>query len=120
MKRQLHYTDAHKLHNEVRDRDERWFSACDFFLIRAPLLSLDRYFQVFSDQDVDSQLTLEEITRRLKLISQEAVVQEAISLASPSLMQFLHYLNDGHALDDKGELQKYEKTLNSFYRYFIR
>ncbi|KEO80472.1 lantibiotic biosynthesis protein [Paenibacillus polymyxa] len=120
MKRQLHYTDAHKLHNEVRDRDERWFSACDFFLIRAPLLPLDRYFQVFSDQDVDSQLTLEEITRRLKLISQEAVVQEAISLASPSLMQFLHYLKDGHALDDKGELQKYEKTLNSFYRYFIR
>ncbi|WP_431089750.1 lantibiotic dehydratase [Paenibacillus sp. 8b26] len=120
MKRQLHYTDTHKLHKEERVKDERWFSACDFFLIRAPLLPLDQYFQVFSGQNLDSELTLEEITRRLKLVSQETVIQEAISLASPSLMQFLHYLNDDNALDDKGELQKYEKTLNSFYRYFIR
>lgn len=42
----------------------------------------------------------------------------SISLSVPNAV--LHYLNDGHALDDKGELQKYEKTLNSFYRYFIR
>lgn len=120
MKSQLHYTDTHKLHKEERVKDERWFSACDFFLFRAPLLPIDQYFQVFSGQDLDSELTLEEITRKLKLVSQEAVIQEAISLASPSLMQFLHYLNDDNALDDKGELQKYEKTLNSFYRYFIR
>ncbi|UMR37247.1 lantibiotic dehydratase [Paenibacillus polymyxa] len=120
MKRQLHYTDAHNLHREPRDKNERWFSACDYFLIRAPLLPLEQYFEVFSDQDVDSHLSLEEITRRLKLVSREAVIREAISLASPSLMQFLHYLNDDDALEDKGELQKYEKTLNSFYRYFIR
>ncbi|MGG4220333.1 lantibiotic dehydratase [Paenibacillus jamilae] len=120
MKRQLHYTDTHKLHKQERDKDERWFSACDFFLIRTPLLPLERYFQVFSGQDLDNQLTVEEITRRIKLVSQEAVVQEAISLASPSLMQFLHYLHDDNAPNDKGELQKFEKTLNSFYRYFIR
>lgn len=98
-------------------KSERWFKPCDFFLVRIPLLPLNTYLEVLSGQHCQSEA--HETEKRLKEEAASSIIQEAIAVASPSLRSFLECL-ETRIESDRKTLQKYEKTLISFLRYFIR
>lgn len=110
---------THKMH-EGKKQSEPWFKPCDFFIVRTPLLSLDTYLQVMSQHNFQSEKVELETIGRLKEEASRSIVKEAISVASPSLRSFYEFLNTSTDEADKKTIQKYEKTLVSLFRYFIR
>ncbi|GIO33632.1 MULTISPECIES: lantibiotic dehydratase [Paenibacillus] len=109
-----------KMHTSINPlKSKRWYKPCDFFIVRIPLLPLNAYLQVLSQPSFQAK-PAQETEERLKEVAMNSIVQEAIAVASPSLRSFLNCLHTTACESDRKALQKYEKTLVSFLRYFIR
>ena len=97
--------------NETSQDVQCLFEPLDFFMLRAPLLPFNLYEELFSSFNIIEKPS--DLLRGLEEYGANDLFREAISVASPSLIQSIdHYENKNE--DKKGQL------LKSLLRYLIR
>lgn len=89
-----------------------FYKPADFFMLRIPLLSIEKYKDIFVDENFEDQDIKTEV---INLFS-ELMIKEAVEVSSFSLFESLNKLTDGKKLKDK----KIRKIISSFLKYVIR
>lgn len=90
------------------------YRTLDFFMLRTPLLTMERFKEYFSpDWEDPEELRRASIAHLIEL-SQTPVIREAIAVSSPSLLESL-----GH-LSNEGNPRKQGQVIKGFMRYLIR
>ncbi|MEW9698038.1 lantibiotic dehydratase [Paenibacillus sp. SI8] len=90
------------------------FRTLDFFMLRAPLLSLNDYTKYFPAQWTGQESLRKETLNNLIDLSHDPVIREAIAVSSPSLLESLPNLaNDQNP-------RKQSQAVKGFMRYLLR
>ncbi|MCP3776469.1 lantibiotic dehydratase [Paenibacillus sp. MZ04-78.2] len=94
----------------MRKLDDKLYKSLDFFMLRAPILSLQEYLRSLSlieSPEIQSYINLTSLT-------ENPIVREAIAVTSPSLLGSLDKLNT------TTDFKKKRQIFRSILRYFIR
>ncbi|WNS41173.1 lantibiotic dehydratase [Paenibacillus sp. MMS20-IR301] len=90
------------------------YETLDFFMLRAPLLSIDRFKEYFPRECEDQEKLRETSLAYLISLSKSPVIREAIAASSPSLLDSLAHL------DNSSNPRKQRQVIKGFMRYLLR
>lgn len=96
-----------------------WYETCDFFMLRTPVYSLDRYFKIISTIDNVPQ-SFTNLIAAWGEVANDPVVREALLVASPSLVASLDDSITKNNLDITQDGKRIEKIIRSLMKYYIR
>lgn len=98
-----------------KPRKESWFEPLEFFMVRAPLLSLEKYRTIFPPvSDRLGEEAVEAAIERLAEAADDPVVREAIAVASSSMLNSLPHLAN------RLQGRKRDQAVRGLFRYLIR
>lgn len=105
-----------QLDNETLQRAEAsgLFQVMDFYMVRAPLLPVDLFSELFSQDSERGEEARAVALSKMVLLAADPYVREALEVASPSLLTSLPHLT---ASDHP---RKQDQALRGFLRYLLR
>ncbi|MBJ8031169.1 lantibiotic dehydratase [Bacillus pseudomycoides] len=90
------------------------FECQDFFMLRTPLLPINKYLEVFNPDGKSDVEKLENINKKIVKLIEDPLIREAIAVASPSLCKSLPHIQE------EKDSKKKKQALFSFIRFLIR
>ncbi|HEU4965408.1 MAG TPA: lantibiotic dehydratase [Bacilli bacterium] len=90
------------------------FQPLDFFMLRSPLLPIERYDELFPSQPREREKWRADTVLRLKEMAADPAVRESVAVSSLSLLHSLPYL------DQPQQVRKQEQVLRGLVRYLLR
>lgn len=92
-----------------QNTSENFFEAANFFILRAPIFSVDKYIETF-----DNDFSKEALTKRLIELCGDTAIREAIAVSSKSLNEAIIRLENGE------NPKKKDQIISSILKYIIR